>query len=162
MAVAWIVAVTLLAFGALLVGAMVVLLRASDRRAVARERAILTALEQIRGSVEQIEAVAREQPGDPTHTPAAVDIGGEVVPLDAETIARLNAVADKVSARGGIGALRAALAQGLAMAERGLAEEGKPEEGRGEEQGTGEDMTGRVIPLRPRRKSPGDEGGGVE
>jgi hypothetical protein len=161
MAVAWIVAVTLLAFGALLVGMMVVLLRASDKRAVVRERAILTALEQIRTSIEQIEAVAREQPGDPMPAPAAVDIGGEVVPLDAETIARLNAVADKVNASGGIGALRAALAQGLALAERGLAEEGKSEEGKGEEQGTAEDMTGRVIPLRRQRKPPGDEGGGV-
>ncbi len=54
MVVAWVVAVTLLAFGALLVGTMVVLLRASDKRAVVRERAILTALEEIRGSIEQI------------------------------------------------------------------------------------------------------------
>ncbi len=161
MVITWIVAVTLLAFGALLVGAMVVLLRASDKRAVARDRAILAALEQIRGSVEQIEAVAREQPGDPTPTPAAVDIGGEVVTLDAETIARLNAVAEKVGASGGIGALRAALAQGLATAERGFAEEGKAEESKGEEQGPEEDRTGRVIPLRPRRKPPGDEGGGA-
>jgi hypothetical protein len=91
-----------------------------------------------------------------------VDIGGEVVPLDAETIARLNAVADKVSASGGTGSLRAALAQELAMAERWLAEEGKPEESSGEAQGAAEDMTGRVIPLRPRRKPPGDEGGGAE
>lgn len=47
------------------------------------------------------------------------------------------------------------------MAERGLAEEDEPEEGRGEEQGAEEDRTGRVIPLRPRRKPPGDEGGGA-
>lgn len=161
MVVAWIVAVTLLAFGALLVGTMVVLLRASDKRAVVRERAILAALEQLRGSIEQLETVAPEQPGDPTPAPVAVDIGGEVVPLDAETIARLNAVADKLSASGGIGALRAALAQGLVLAERGLAEEGKSEEGKEEEPGTAEDMTGRVIPLRPQRKPPGDEGGGV-
>jgi hypothetical protein len=59
MVVTWIVAVTLLAFSALLVGGMVVLLRAADKRAVARDRAILAELEQIRGSIEQIEAVAR-------------------------------------------------------------------------------------------------------
>ena len=127
-------------------------------RGIARS---LAALEQIRGSFEQIEAIAREQPGEPTPAPAAVDIGGEVVPLDAETIARLNAVAEKVSASGGIGALRAALAQGLATAERGFAEEKQPEESKGEEQGPEENRIGRVIPLRPLRKPPGDEGGGA-
>jgi hypothetical protein len=82
------------------------------------------------------------------HHPGAVDIGGEVVQLDEETIARLDAVTEKASARGGMNALYSALQQGLNMAERGLDE--------GEQKPGAEETPGRVVPLRPRGKPPGD------
>jgi hypothetical protein len=88
--------------------------------------------------------------------PSAVNIGGEIVPLDAELIARLNAVTDKASERGGIEALYEALARGLGAAERELGAENKGSEPRGPEE-----KTGQVVPLRPRGKPPGGGEGGA-
>jgi hypothetical protein len=171
MAVPWIVAIAVLVTAFVLGGAVVLGFRALDRRASARDRAILGALEQLRGKVEQIDATTREaaaaapQPIEATPAtgslppPAAVvvKIGDEEVELDAEMMARLDAVTDKSNARGGMNALYAALAQGLALAERGFGGEEKPAEG----ERKGEEAAGRVVPLRPRGKPPDDKGGGA-
>jgi hypothetical protein len=174
MAVAWMV-ITLFAFAVLLAGALVVLLRALDRRTRARDRVVLAALEQLRGEMASLKEATRR---------ASVKIGGDDVALDEEMHARLEAVGIHLDAGGGMEALYAALERGVAIAERGFATEANPaerpeppspkgeaktpegdpaarshidkdKEGSPRDEGQG----GRVIPLRPRGKPP--EGGDV-
>jgi hypothetical protein len=155
MVVSWTLAVAVVGFAAVLVAAVTLIVRAADRRAAARDRAILTALEQLQGKVAQIGAAAEQaKHKEAPALPGAVKIAGEEVTLSAEMIARIEAVADKSSDHGGIDALYAALALGLEIAEHGFAEPAKPQE-------EGEPPSGRVVPLRPRDKPPGDKGGGA-
>jgi hypothetical protein len=145
-------AVAISAFALLVLGIMVVLLRAVDRGSSARDREMRAVLEQIRGKVESLEVASREASlvraaAAPART-ATVDIGGEPLELDAEMLARLEAVIDQSGGESGMEALRDALTIGLAMAERGFVAKGEGEQGTGEQ-------SGRVVPLRPRGKGAG-------
>jgi hypothetical protein len=119
-------------------GVVLLRLRAVDRRTEKSREDILGAIGTLREEVGAVRASYAS-------ALAAVKIGEEIVELDEEMQARLDAVTDKSNERGGMNALYDALARGITIADRGFETDTKDPE---REDETG----GRVVPLRPRGK----------
>jgi hypothetical protein len=103
--VAHVLGIALLVFSCVVLVAALLALRAVDRRAAAREERLLALLERL----------ARPP------APRAIDLGeGDVLHLDPQTLARLDAVREQAGP-GGMDAVYGAIDRGLDVAERGFA-----------------------------------------
>jgi hypothetical protein len=120
-----VVIVALVVFAVVLTGALWIMLRALDAQAEARQERLLEALTRLSTAPSHVDnpPVLRSEPKrdrQPTSEPRplAVRLGAEVVELDPEIVARIEALTGTVQG-GAPGVLEAAIALGIATAEGG-------------------------------------------
>jgi hypothetical protein len=115
-----VVIVALVVFAVVLTGALGIMLRAMDAQAEARQERLLDALARLSSTTPAHVATPPMLHGEPKREPRplAVKLGAEVVELDPEIVARIEALTGQIQG-GAPGVLEAALARGIATAEGG-------------------------------------------